>query len=119
MDVQKVIASALVGASVLLGGQQAKAEIDYDGIKYLGGAEKIDLNNANIRAYLKVPGLYPTIAGKIVSAPGPFKSVGDVYNIAGLSGAEKDILKKAESRFVVLDPKPEYVIDKINNGLYR
>jgi len=119
MDVQKVFASALVGASMLLGGQQAKAEIDYDGIKYLGGAEKIDLNNANIRAYLKVPGMYPTIAGKVVSAPAPFKSVGDVYNIPGLSGAEKDIIKKNEGRFVVLDPKPEYVIDKINNGLYR
>lgn len=96
----------------------ARAEIDYEGIKYLGGGDKIDLNNANIRAYLKVPGLYPNAAGKIVSN-GPYKTVADVYNIPTLTGAEKDAIKKAEGKFVVLDPKPEYVIDKINNGLYR
>lgn len=33
-----------------------------------------------------------------------------------LSGAEKDTLKKNEGRFVTLDVKPEYDIDKINNG---
>lgn len=76
------------------------------------------MNNANIRAYLKIPGLYPTIASKIVNN-GPFKVVSDVYNMPGLSSAEKEILKKAENRFVVLEGKPEYVIDKINNGLYR
>ena len=31
----------------------------------------------------------------------------------------KDILKKNEGKFVTLDVKPEYDIDKINNGLYR
>jgi len=119
MDAKKFMTSAFIGASFLLGGQQAKAEIDYEGIKYLGGAEKIDLNNANVRAYLKVPGMYPTLAGKVVSAPSPFKSVSDVYSLPGLTNAEKDILKKNEGRFVTLDPKPEYVIDRINNGLYR
>lgn len=114
--------SGLIGASLFLGGvaqgvAPAHAEVDYEGIKYLGGGDKIDLNNANIRAYLKVPGLYPTIAGKIVSAKG-FKTVADVYNL-DLTAQEKAILKKAESRFVVLDGKPEYVIDKFNNGLYR
>ena len=104
----------MIGASLFIG-QAARAEIDYEGVKYLGGGDKIDLNNANIRAYLKVPGLYPTLASKIVTN-GPFKTVADVYNIPGLSGAEKDLLKKAESRFVTLDVKPEYEIDKINNG---
>lgn len=61
------MAAGLIGASVLMGGSQARAEVDYDGIKYLGGGDKIDLNNANIRAYLKVPGIYPTVAGKIVT----------------------------------------------------
>jgi photosystem II PsbU protein len=108
-----------MGASMLAGAsQQARAEIDYEGIKYLGGGDKIDLNNANIRAYLKLPGMYPTIASKIVNN-GPFKSVADVYNLPGLTNAEKDILKKNENRFVTLDSKPEYVVDKINNGLYR
>ena len=119
MDMKKVLATALIGATTVFGGMaQVKAEVDYEGIKYLGGGDKIDLNNANIRAYLKVPGFYPTIAGKIVSN-GPFKSVGDVYNIPGLSSAEKDTIKKQEARLLTLDVKPEYEIDKINNGLYR
>tara|TARA_B110000090_G_C13279845_1_gene407598 strand:+ start:483 stop:671 length:189 start_codon:yes stop_codon:yes gene_type:complete len=62
--------------------------------------------------------MYPTIAGKVVTS-GPFKTVADIYNIPGLSGPEKDILKKNEARFVALETKPEYDIDKINNGLYR
>ena len=119
MDMRKVAAAAVIAGSTMFGGiNSAKAEIDYDGIKYLGGGDKIDLNNANIRAYLKVPGMYPTIAGKVVSA-GPFKSVGDVYNIPGLTGAEKDIIKKNEARFLTMEEKPEYGIDKFNNGLYR
>lgn len=101
-----------------MGGSATRAEIDYDGIKYLGGGDKVDLNNANIRAYLKIPGMYPSIASKVVTN-GPFKTVADVYNIPGLSGAEKDILKKFENKWVALDVKPEYDIDKINNGLYR
>ena len=32
---------------------------------------------------------------------------------------EKDVIKKEEGRLLVLDVKPEYFIDRINNGLYR
>lgn len=32
---------------------------------------------------------------------------------------EKSVLKKYEGKFVALEPAPEYVIDRINNGLYR
>lgn len=113
-DFQKMFAATMIGAS-LFAGQSARAEIDYDGVKYLGGGEKVDLNNANIRAYLKIPGMYPSIASKIVNN-GPFKTVADIYNIPDLTGAEKDVLKKNEGRFVTLDSKPEYVVDKINNG---
>eukprot|EP00638_Chattonella_subsalsa_P017582 CAMPEP_0117822264 /NCGR_PEP_ID=MMETSP0949-20121206/3578_1 /TAXON_ID=44440 /ORGANISM="Chattonella subsalsa, Strain CCMP2191" /LENGTH=141 /DNA_ID=CAMNT_0005661613 /DNA_START=77 /DNA_END=499 /DNA_ORIENTATION=+ len=102
--------AAGVGAVVFGAASPALANIDYEGVKYLGGGDKVDLNNANIRAYLRLPGLYPTIAGKIVSN-GPYKTVGDVYSIKTLSDKEKDVLKKYESKFVVLDPKPEYVID--------
>lgn len=55
------------------------------GVGYLGGGDKVDLNNANVRAYVKYPGLYPTIAGKIVSH-GPYKNVGDVFSASGLTG---------------------------------
>mmetsp|Transcript_7586 Transcript_7586/g.15075 ORF Transcript_7586/g.15075 Transcript_7586/m.15075 type:complete len:151 (+) Transcript_7586:78-530(+) len=91
---------------------------DYEGLGYLGGGTQVDINNANVRSYLKMPGMYPTVAGKVVSN-GPYSSVGDVMNIPGLSAREKDVLKKYESRFVALKPSADYVIDRINNGLYR
>lgn len=112
---RNAVVAALIGSTALINYQSVRAEIDYDGVKYLGGGDKVDLNNANIRAYLKIPGLYPTIASKLVNN-GPYKSVQDVFNIASLSSSEKETLKNSESRFIVLEGKPEYVIDKINNG---
>ena len=96
----------------------AFADRDYEGVGYLGGSQVVDVNNANIRVYLKMPGLYPNLAGKIASN-GPYKSVSELYSIPGLSGSEKDLLKKYESRFTTLPPSADYVIDNINNGLYR
>merc|ERR1712146_152307 len=93
----------------------ANADIDYEGVKYLGGGDQIDLNNANVRAYLRLPGMYPSIAGKIVNNQTPLKSVGDVYNIKGLTEKEKAVIKSYESKgkFVVLEPKAEYVVDRV------
>ena len=51
-----------------------------------------------------------------VVSNGPYKTVGDIYNIPGATSQEKDAMKKCEAKFVLLDPKPEYVIDRINNG---
>lgn len=65
---------------------QSTRLIDRSGVGYLGGSDKIDVNNANVRVYAKFPGMYPSAAGKIVSH-GPYKSVGDLYNIPGLTGA--------------------------------
>jgi photosystem II PsbU protein len=96
----------------------ANAIRDYENVGYLGGSEIVDVNNANVRVYLKMPGLYPTLAGKIASN-GPYNAVGDLYNIPGLSGKEKELLKKYESRFTAQKPQADYVIDRFNNGLYR
>lgn len=94
----------------------ANAIRDYENIGLLGGGEVVDVNNANVRVYLKMPGLYPTVAGKIVSH-GPYNSVGDVYNIPGLTGKEKELIKKYESRLSAKAPSADFVIDRINNGL--
>ena len=96
----------------------ANAIRDYSNVGYLGGSNVVDVNNANVRVYLKMPGVYPNLAAKIVSN-GPYKSVGDLYNIPGLSGTEKELLKKYESRFTALPPAADYVIDLVNNGLYK
>ena len=38
---------------------------------------KVDLNNASVRRFQQYPGMYPTLAGKIVLG-GPYDSVDDV-----------------------------------------
>merc|ERR1719486_1507636 len=65
------VAGAATGAAVAA---PAFADTDYAGLPYLGGSEKIDINNANVRVYAKLPGMYPGAAGKIASN-GPYKSV--------------------------------------------
>ena len=109
--------AAAIGAAAAIPAA-AFAKVDYENISYLGGGAVVDLNNANVRAYLRMPGMYPGAAGKIVSH-GPYKSVADVYSIPGLTEGEKQVIKKYESRFTAKEPSPEYVIDRINNGLYR
>ena len=108
--------SAAAAAVAFASPLAANAIRDYDNVGYLGGSEVVDINNANVRVYLKMPGLYPTVAGKIASN-GPYKSVSEIYSIPGLTGAEKDLMKKYESRFTTLPPAADFVIDRINNGL--
>eukprot|EP00554_Chaetoceros_debilis_P003579 CAMPEP_0194096568 /NCGR_PEP_ID=MMETSP0149-20130528/57407_1 /TAXON_ID=122233 /ORGANISM="Chaetoceros debilis, Strain MM31A-1" /LENGTH=151 /DNA_ID=CAMNT_0038782547 /DNA_START=562 /DNA_END=1017 /DNA_ORIENTATION=- len=109
-------AAAVVG--VAAAAAPANAVIDYENIEYLGGSNIVDVNNANVRAYLKMPGMYPSAAGKIVSN-GPYSAVSDIYKIKGLTEGEAAAFKKYETRFVAKTPSPDFVIDRINNGLYR
>ena len=110
-------AAAAIAGFVAFTPLAANAKKDYENVGYLGGGRQVDINNANVRVYLKMPGLYPAVAGKIASN-GPYKNVGDVYNIPGLTSKEKEVIKKYEDRFVAKEPAADYVIDRINNGLY-
>ena len=114
---RELLAKAL-GASALVTAAAANAEVDYAGVGFLGGAKTIDVNNANIRVYQKLPGVYPNAAGKIVSKA-PYKGKEDMYSKAGFSSAEAAAVKKYDTNFIFLEPRPEYIIDNINNGLYR
>jgi solute carrier family 35 protein E1 len=78
------IIARVFGASALGGAAAAHAVVDYAGVGYLGGAQTIDVNNANVRVYQKLPGMYPIVAGKIV-AKAPYKDKADMYAKAGLS----------------------------------
>jgi len=115
---RRELVSKVLGSAALLSALPAVAEIDYAGVGYLGGSSQIDVNNANVRVYQKLPGVYPNAAGKIVSR-GPYKSKEDMYVKCKFSAAEEAAVKKYDSKFLYLEPKPEYVIDQINNGLYR
>ena len=41
------------------------------------------------------------------------------YSKAGFSSTEAAAVKKYDTNFIFLEPRPEYIIDNINNGLYR
>ena len=81
---------------------------------------KIDVNNTNIMAFRKYRGLYPTIAGKVISNA-PYDSIEDILNIPGLRQVEKDRLKQHMDAFTISEPNPALVegADRFNNGVYK
>jgi len=82
--------------------------------------KKIDLNNTNVRAFQQYPGLYPTLARKII-LNAPYKEVEDVLNIPGLSDRQIEILQSNLGNFAVTDPTTAFIEgdDRFNNGIYR
>ncbi|NMG09574.1 photosystem II complex extrinsic protein PsbU [Brasilonema sp. UFV-L1] len=82
--------------------------------------KKIDLNNTNVRAFQKYPGLYPTLASKIITNA-PYQKVEDVLDIAGLSERQKQILQANLDHFTVSEVVPAFTEgdDRFNNGIYR
>ena len=81
---------------------------------------KLDLNNSNVLAFRQYPGLYPTLARKIIRNA-PFDTVEDVLNIPGLSDREIDLLKANLDNFVVTPAEPALTEggDHINPGIYK
>ncbi|BAZ09896.1 photosystem II oxygen evolving complex protein PsbU [Calothrix sp. NIES-4071] len=82
--------------------------------------KKIDLNNTNIASFQRFPGLYPTLASKIVQNA-PYRDVQDVLQLKGLSERQKQILKANLDNFVVNDVESVFTEgdDRYNNGIYR
>eukprot|EP00413_Alexandrium_margalefii_P041905 CAMPEP_0204581816 /NCGR_PEP_ID=MMETSP0661-20131031/44861_1 /ASSEMBLY_ACC=CAM_ASM_000606 /TAXON_ID=109239 /ORGANISM="Alexandrium margalefi, Strain AMGDE01CS-322" /LENGTH=195 /DNA_ID=CAMNT_0051591041 /DNA_START=69 /DNA_END=656 /DNA_ORIENTATION=+ len=112
------VASAAAATAVALAPAAAPAMVNYEGIKYLGGSDKVDINNANVQAYRQFPGMYPSAAGAIATH-GPYKSVSEVYDIPNLDERVKAVIKKYEENLVCLPPSPAYFLDRINNFMYR
>jgi photosystem II PsbU protein len=81
---------------------------------------KIDLNNTNVRAFQKYPGLYPNLATKI-ARNAPYQKVEDVLEIPGLSERQKQILQANLDNFTVTDVEAVYTEgdDRYNNGIYK
>jgi len=64
---------------------------------------KLDVNNSPVGDYMKYPGLYPTIGGKIANN-GPYKSIDEALNLKLLTATEKAQLMKYKSEFVATPP---------------
>lgn len=115
---RSLLATTLAAAAAALVPAAALADREYANVGFLGGGAQIDVNNANVRAYVQLRGFYPTLAGLIV-ANGPYESVDELYNLPGITDTQKKALDTSKEKLVALPPAPEYVIDKFNNGLYR
>ncbi len=79
----------------------------------------VDLNNASVRRFQKFPGMYPTLAGKIVVG-GPYESVEDVLSL-DLTQRQEELFNKYKDNFMVTDPELALNVgfDRINDGQYR
>mmetsp|Transcript_6497 Transcript_6497/g.15277 ORF Transcript_6497/g.15277 Transcript_6497/m.15277 type:complete len:161 (-) Transcript_6497:191-673(-) len=110
--------AAAAGAAIVAAPLGASATVEYANVPFLGGSDVVDVNNANVRVYTRFPGMYPTVAGKLVKY-GPYTSFDDIISRKQFTSAEKEVLKKYQKNLTALEPAPEYVIDNYNNGLYR
>jgi photosystem II PsbU protein len=88
-----------------------------DKIAAIGG--KVDLNNSSVRRFQQYPGMYPTLAGKIVLG-GPYESVDDVLKL-DLTPRQKELFEKYKVNFTVTPPAISLNegFDRINDGVYR
>ena len=82
-------------------------------------AGKVDLNNSSVRRFQQYPGMYPTLAGKIVLG-GPYESVDDVLKL-DLTPRQKELFEKYKANFTVTPPSIALNegFDRINDGVYR
>eukprot|EP00588_Corethron_pennatum_P030677 CAMPEP_0194322902 /NCGR_PEP_ID=MMETSP0171-20130528/22904_1 /TAXON_ID=218684 /ORGANISM="Corethron pennatum, Strain L29A3" /LENGTH=88 /DNA_ID=CAMNT_0039081345 /DNA_START=292 /DNA_END=558 /DNA_ORIENTATION=- len=69
-------------------------------VAYAADAQ-LDVNNMLGREYMAFPGLYPTIANKIMSGGRPYKTKQEVYDSLGGNEAMIDRLKTYEKVIVV------------------
>jgi photosystem II PsbU protein len=81
---------------------------------------KFDLNNANVQGFRKFPGLYPTLARKIL-LNAPYDDVEDILDLPGLSEQQLDILRANLDNFTVTPTDSAFVEggDRFNNGVYK
>ncbi|MFN6133063.1 MAG: photosystem II complex extrinsic protein PsbU [Synechococcaceae cyanobacterium] len=87
--------------------------------KIAESAGLVDLNNSSVRRFQQYPGMYPTLAGKIVLG-GPYTSVDDVLKL-DLTERQKELFEKYKSNFTVTPPSIALNegFDRINDGVYR
>lgn len=81
--------------------------------------DKVDLNNSSVRRFQEFPGMYPTLAGKIVLG-GPYENVDDVLSL-DLTDRQRELFNKYKANFTVTAPEIALNegFDRINDGQYR
>ena len=81
--------------------------------------DKIDLNNSVLRIFREYPGMYPTLAAKIIENA-PFKTVEEVLEMPGLTEPQIEVLKANLNNFTVTPPASALLEgdSRLNDGIY-
>ena len=113
-----LLAGLLLGLMVAPAAQAAELRNVADA-KIAERGDKIDLNNCSVRRFQSFPGMYPTLAGKIVLG-GPYNSVDDLFSL-DLTDRQKELVEKYKDNFTVTPPSIALNegFDRINDGQYR
>jgi photosystem II PsbU protein len=114
-----VVLAGLLMTLVLPGAALAAERRNEIDDKLAESVGKVDLNNASVRRFQQYPGMYPTLAGKIVLG-GPYDSVDDVLEL-DLTDRQKELFNKYKANFTVTPPAIALNegFDRINDGVYR
>jgi photosystem II PsbU protein len=82
--------------------------------------QKLDLNNSNVMAFRKYPGLYPNLA-RLIIENSPYDQVEEVLDLPGLTEQQREILEKNLNNFTVTEVEPALVEggDRFNPGIYK
>lgn len=114
-----VVLAGLLMTLVLPGAALAAERRNEIDDKLAESVGKVDLNNASVRRFQQYPGMYPTLAGKIVLG-GPYDNVDDVLAL-DLTDRQKELFNKYKGNFTVTPPAIALNegFDRINDGVYR
>merc|ERR1712008_582285 len=96
---QQQVASGVAASALVLAPASANAIVDYDAIKYLGGSDKVDINNGT---YRRIASFLECIQRQQVPLLHMGRTVRWLIFMTSLEERVKDILKKYEGQFVCL-----------------
>lgn len=113
LDLSRV---TLPSASVLAAVERRNPADELLGTEF---GQKVDLNNAPVRAFRVYRGFYPNLARKIIDNA-PYEKVEDVLKIEGLSETQKELLEANLGNFTVTQPVDIFnqEANRINPGDY-
>jgi photosystem II PsbU protein len=114
-----VLLAGLLLSLFLPAAAQAEERRNVADDKIAASEGKVDLNNSPVRSFQQFPGMYPTLAGKIVLG-GPYEAIDDVLGL-DLTERQKELFEKYRDNFTIT---PSSIalnegFDRINNGVYR
>lgn len=114
-----VLVLGLILSLVLPGAAGAQELRNVADDKIAASQGKVDLNNSPVRSFQQFPGMYPTLAGKIVLG-GPYSDVDDVLDL-DLTDRQRELFNKYKDNFTVTPPAIALNegFDRINDGQYR